>query len=113
MIENYQFGKIVIDGVTYTKDVIVTKEKVIANWWRKSGHELCVADIEHVIDQYSPEKLIVGTGKFGMVKVLPETKEFLAKRNVQLQAYHTRKACEVFNAEFNEKNVVGAFHLTC
>jgi len=40
MIEHYSFGRIVIDGKEYTKDLIIYPDKIRANWWRKEGHKL-------------------------------------------------------------------------
>jgi len=40
MIESYKFGEILIDGVTYTSDVIIYPDSVDFKWWRKEGHLL-------------------------------------------------------------------------
>jgi len=48
-IDQYAFGKIVIDGKTYTSDVIIYPEKVDASWWRKEGHRLQPADLEKIV----------------------------------------------------------------
>ncbi len=113
MIEHYRFGKIVIDGVSYKRDVIVTPEKVIPDWWRRKGHECCVSDIQDVIEEFQPEVLILGTGQFGMMKVLPETEAYLQEKNVKLESLKTSSACELFNSMSQQARVVGAFHLTC
>ena len=44
-IEDYRFGRVVIDGRAYTSDVIVFPDRVKDNWWRNEGHELCPADL--------------------------------------------------------------------
>ncbi|NOZ61097.1 MAG: hypothetical protein GXO74_05405 [Calditrichaeota bacterium] len=113
MIEYCSFGKIIIDGVTYRRDVIVTPEKVIPDWWRRKGHELCVADIASVIEKYQPELLIVGTGQFGLVKILRETQEYLQGKSVRLISQKTGKAYKLYNEASGKATVVGAFHLTC
>lgn len=33
-IEDYEFGRITIDGATYTSDVIIRPEGVDDSWWR-------------------------------------------------------------------------------
>ena len=43
-IDSYSFGRIVINGKTYTSDVIIFPDKVDASWWRKEGHLLQLAD---------------------------------------------------------------------
>lgn len=62
MIESYDFGRIVIDGVTYTADVIVLGNRVKGRWWRKEGHVLHVSDINETVEAFAPEVIIVGTG---------------------------------------------------
>ena len=54
MIDSYIFGKIVIDGQDYDRDVIVYPDYVERNWWRKEGHELCIDDIKSSIERESP-----------------------------------------------------------
>jgi len=112
-IEEYKFGCMVVDGKTFTRDLIICRDKIIENWWRKEGHKLAVADIEDVLQKQEPEILIVGKGKFGLMKVLPETKEFLNTLGIQLIAMNTSEAVKEYNQLSDEKNVVGAFHLTC
>ena len=47
-IDSYQFGEIVISGKEYSSDVIIFPDRVIDNWWRETGHELCLEDITEV-----------------------------------------------------------------
>ena len=49
-IESYRFGHIVIDGQSYTRDVILLADRVIPNWWRKEGHALYPEDLAAVAD---------------------------------------------------------------
>ena len=35
LIESYDFGRITINGIVYTKDVVITGEKTIDSWIRK------------------------------------------------------------------------------
>ncbi|MFQ5824607.1 MAG: Mth938-like domain-containing protein [bacterium] len=114
MIDSYSFGKIVIDGKEYNRDVIVYPDYVEPNWWRKQGHQLCVEDIKSRIEKESPEILIVGTGAYGQVVILDSTKEFLERRGIKLIAEETGKACTTYNHQIkSNKKVLGAFHLTC
>ena len=114
MIDAYQFGNIVIDGIPYTKDVIITTSGVQADWWRKEGHKLQLEDIQSVIDAARPKSLVVGTGKFGILKVNDSVKDYLESRKINLHAEPTDKAIKIYNRlVLIEKKVVGAFHLTC
>ncbi|MGB9440927.1 MAG: hypothetical protein WCB15_23500, partial [Desulfobacterales bacterium] len=40
MIEKYSFGKIVVNGVTYTNDIKIVQGRVVSDWWRKKGHSV-------------------------------------------------------------------------
>ncbi|OQY18037.1 MAG: hypothetical protein B6I35_13630 [Anaerolineaceae bacterium 4572_32.2] len=44
-IESYRFGRIIIDGQTHSKDVIILPDRVIENWWRQEGHALHLDDL--------------------------------------------------------------------
>ncbi|HDL64334.1 MAG TPA: hypothetical protein ENH12_02985 [Proteobacteria bacterium] len=68
MIENYHFGRIVIDGKTYTSDVIIFPDRIREEWWREDGHSLSLKDIEEVLT-LRPDILIVGTGNASLMRV--------------------------------------------
>lgn len=112
LIDSYSFGRIVIDGKTYTSDLILYPDKIDDSWWRKSGHILQKEDLTDVI-QYNPEVLIVGTGANGLMKVPDETKEFVESKGIELIVEETKKAYETYNELKKEKKIVAAFHLTC
>jgi hypothetical protein len=114
MIQEYSFGKMVIEGETYDKDLIIAGGEVIPNWWRNKGHNLQLSDIKNVLNEHQPEVLVVGKGQFGMMNISTEIKEYLSEHNIELIHKKTGTAVQFFNKHYNEgKNVVGAFHLTC
>ena len=112
-IDSYQFGKIVIDGVDYSKDCLILDGVVQANWWRKQGHLLSAEDLQPIIAA-KPSLLIVGCGASGLMKVSDEVREVLLEENIQLEAVDTAKAVERFN-ELSQTsvNIAAALHLTC
>lgn len=112
MIKSYNFGNIIVDGKKYTSDLIIFPDKIIDNWVRKKGHELNPDDIEDII-QYNPDYLVIGKGAYGFMKISRKTKEILKSNDIELIALKTKKACKKFNEISEEKDVVGAFHITC
>lgn len=112
MIDSYGFGRMKINGITYTSDLIVFSDHVKSDWWRIEGHKLHIKDLDEVI-KMKPEILVVGTGYYGIMKVLPETENRLKAEGIQLIAEKTRNAYHTYNDLSTSKNVVGAFHLTC
>jgi len=113
LIESYDFGRIVIDGVAYTSDVMVMGEKVMAGWWRKEGHLLHIEDIDGCLEEFLPQVVIVGTGYNGMMRVPEETKQYFQKEGIELMVERTERACELFNRLAGSKRTLAALHLTC
>jgi hypothetical protein len=112
MIDAYDFGRIVINGTAFTSDVIIFPDHVKDEWWRKDGHILHIEDIGTIIKE-KPEVLIVGTGKYGVMKVPVQTREYIESNGIDLIVEPTDKACEVYNQISREKKAVAALHLTC
>lgn len=113
-IESYSFGNMVIQGQTFSNDLIILPhEEIIDNWWRKQGHKLLPEDLNEVINS-SPDTLIVGQGASGGMTVATKTKKILSSENIELISSNTRKAYKIFNQEQKKnKKLAGAFHLTC
>lgn len=112
-IDSYQFGKIVIDGVDYTSDLIILGDEVQSDWWRKQGHSLSADDVKTIL-KAKPSVLVVGCGASGLMDVPDQTRQALKERNIQLEAFDSYKAVQKFN-ELSEAgvNVAAALHLTC
>ena len=111
-IESYRFGSITVNGKTYNSDIIIYPDRVRDSWWRKSGHSLCLEDIEEVL-AFKPDLLIVGQGKPGLMSVPPSVRETVRQRGIELAAMPTEKAVRRYNELSGEKRVVAAVHLTC
>ena len=112
MIETYSFGRIVINGKTYTSDIIIYQNRVDNSWWRKSGHLLQKDDLKEII-RYEPETLVVGTGRYGLMKITDETIQFLESKGIKLIIEETKQACKTYNELEGKRKIAGAFHLTC
>lgn len=121
-IESYGFGCIVIDGETYTKDVIILPDRVIGNWWRQEGHALHPGDLADIVDlsapavapsEIRPQVLVVGQGAQGQMRVTSETQQALQASGIQLIAQPTEEACQTYNHLREQRKVAAALHLTC
>jgi len=114
MIESYGFGHMVIDKFPYDKDLIVFRNQVKSNWWRKEGHKLQFEDIKDILEETQPKVVVVGKGKFGLMRVAQEVEDYLNAHGIKLYAEPTEKAVKIFNRLIlTEDKVLGAFHLTC
>jgi len=113
IINSYKFGQMIVDGITYTRDLIITPTQVIPNWWRQEGHLLQVDDLQQQVEAVVPEILVIGTGKFGLMKVPDSVRQIFAERDIETIAQNTGSAVKTFNEISANRKVVGAFHLTC
>lgn len=109
VIESYVFGRMRIYGVTYTSDLIVFPDCIKSDWWRIEGHKLRVEDLEEVL-RAKPEILVVGTGYYGLMKVLPETEKQLRAEGIRLITEKTEEAYKIYNKLSESNRVTGAFH---
>jgi hypothetical protein len=112
-ITDYQFGRIEIDGEIYRSDVIVSPENVVAGWWRRSGHNLTIADLDAVLNT-RPDTLVIGCGYFGRMQVPAATRSFLEGKGIRVEVGTTTDAVRRFNRlQQQAARVVAALHLTC
>ena len=112
MIEDYSFGRIVIDGREYTSDVVIHPDYIDDCWWRQEGHRLQLADLEEILAA-SPEVLVVGTGANDLMRIAPEVEQTMAQTGVELIALSTEQACRRYNELQDQKRTIAALHLTC
>lgn len=112
-IDDYEYGKITIDGEEYTDDVIIYSDHVEGEWWRDEGHAVHKKDVEKIIEE-PPEVFIIGKGSQGRLHLLPETRRALENQGVEVIKKKTDRAFRIFNKMVEEdKDVVAVLHLTC
>jgi len=111
-IDSYSFGRIVINGETYTSDVIIYPGRVDSSWWRKEGHRLQFADVEEAV-QAKPEILVIGTGYDGVMSVPVETIDHIVRLGIEVKVERTSKAVKMYNELQHAKTVIAALHITC
>jgi len=113
MIEQYSFGRIVIDGCEYTSDIIIFPEgRVKDTWWRKNGHQLLAVDIEELIDA-SPDIIVAGTGANGLMEPEPGLETTLSARGIAFESFPSAKAVNAYNRLCGAKKIGACFHLAC
>ena len=112
MIESYGFGKITVDGKKYRSDIVIYPERTVDGWWRAQGHDLYQEDIREILE-YGPRLLIIGTGKFGMMKVGESVRNIIRDRGIEFIVSNTPEAVRSYNEASGAKKTVAALHLTC
>lgn len=111
-IEEYEYGRIVVDGREERRDLILTRSGIHPNWWRENGHSLTLDDLQAVLAE-PPEILVVGTGTSGNMRPVPGLETELGSRGIQVEIMPTLEAVNRFNELLGVRNVAAALHLTC
>jgi hypothetical protein len=112
MIEHYEFGRMRVDGRTYSADLIILPQLVRASWRRQEGHRLSLGDLEDVFRE-DLRALVVGTGFFGLMRVDDNVKRAAREKGLELHVDKTKRATAVFNRLAAQMRTAGVFHLTC
>ena len=111
-IEHYSFGQIRIDGQDYSRDLIITPNRILQNWRRIAGHNLAVQDLDAIFAD-PPNTLIIGQGSDGRMLVPNETRTALEAAGIHIIAAPTQEACRRYNAMRDHRKTAAALHLTC
>ena len=111
-IDDYQFGKIVINGEVHKKDVIILPSRIISGWRREEGHVLHVSDLQEVLAAH-PQVLIIGLGAYSRMRVTSEVVNALGAARIEMISLDTGNACKVYNNRSKISEVAAALHLTC
>ena len=114
-IDQFTFGSIRIDGVTYDHDVVIARGRVRKRKKKASkpfrgafGHT--PVSIEENIP-WDCRCLVVGTGANGVLPVMDEVKQEAARREVDLLTVPTSEAIRALLAEPKDTNAI--LHVTC
>jgi hypothetical protein len=110
-IEEYEFGRIVVDGQEERRDLIILPNRVVRNWWRKDGHSLVLDDLEDVLGEL-PVHVVVGTGAAGQLRPDPEAIRQLEERGVKVEQMRTPDAVRRY-LDLDPAKTAAALHLTC
>jgi len=100
-----------VDGSEERADVIVLPGRAARNWVRRKGHALAIEDLAEVLDEL-PERLVVGTGAGGRMRVDPAVIERLQERGITVESMATVEAVRRYG-ELDEAITAAALHLTC
>jgi hypothetical protein len=113
MIEKYSFGSITISRKRYNSDLKIINGKVHPDWWREKGHTVTVDEVTDILNA-KPDYLIIGSGKFGLMKLSDKLRRHLSDCGVEVIVERSKTAVKIYNKMYADgKNVAGAFHLSC
>jgi len=114
------FGWIEIDGKRWEKDVLITADGRVRKRPKKlskpysTGHTpLGPEEIESAV-KGKPDVLVVGTGQWGALPILPAARRVAEEHGVALEAVTTPEASKRYRKLVDKgRRVAAIFHLTC
>ncbi len=113
MIEEYEFGRIVVKGRHYTSDIIVHPDGVEEGWWREKGHRVSVKDLDKIL-QLNPEVVVFGRGANSRVMIEREARRYLESKGIEVYEDDSYSAIKIFESFIRSgRKAVLAIHLTC
>ncbi len=110
------FGEIEIEGERYDHDIVIEAGKISKRTKKASkvfrdsyGHTPLSA--KEVIP-WGSKQLIVGTGMYGSLPIMPEVHEEAKRRGIQVVALPTQDACKLIS-NLKKKETYAILHTTC
>ena len=115
-IDRTTFGSITVAGEVFEHDVIIRlngevkkRKKRLSKAIYGTSHVVSLAEAEHICE-VGAERLIIGTGQSGMVKLSNEAAEYFKQKSCPVQLLPTPQAIHAWNRA--EGAVIGLFHVT-
>ena len=116
-IDRTMFGSITIEGEIYNRDVMIRlsgkvkkRKKKLSKRVYGTSHTISLDEAKHVY-QKGAERLIIGSGQFGLVGLSDEAAEYFERKGCQVDLVPMKEAVEVWNEA--QGPVIGLFHVTC
>lgn len=111
-----EFGEIEVEKERYDYDVVIEAGQVrkrkkgpSKEYRERTGHT--PLSIKEDIP-WGGSQLIVGTGAYGRLPIMPEIEQEAARRGIRLVAVPTEKACKLLK-DLKAKDVYAILHTTC
>ena len=111
-----RFGSIEVEGREYENDIVIEggrvrerKKKPSKRYRDEFGHTPLSADEEL---PWGGGQLIIGTGAYGSLPIMPQVLEEARRRGVDLAAIPTEEACRLI-AGLDRREVHAVLHVTC
>ena len=110
------FGEIEIDGQRYAHDVVIDGDKIrkrakkASKAYRETYGHTPLSLGENL--PWDGRQLMVGTGRYGRLPVMPEVVQEAERRKVELVIVPTEEACLLLT-DCKDKNIHAVLHVTC
>jgi hypothetical protein len=110
------FGAIEIDGKRYDHDVVIDggkirkRSKKASKAYREAYGHTPLSLGENL--PWGGRRLIIGTGMYGRLPVMPEVVQEAERRKIELVVVPTEAACRLL-ADRQDRDVHAVLHVTC
>ena len=110
VIRAYAPGQITVNQDVYTNSLVVTPDRIVADWGPRSVTDLTAVDFE-TIGALEPEVVLLGTGARLTFPAAELTRPLMIAR-IGFEVMDTGAACRTYNVLMNEgRRVVAALLL--
>ena len=117
VIDGTGFGSITIDGVDFGHDVLIRLDGQVKKRKKKlskaiygTSHTISLDEARHVYED-GVERLIIGTGQYGLVRLSDEASDYFERHGCQVDLLPSPEAIQAWNAA--QGAVIALFHVTC
>ncbi len=116
-IDHTRFGSITIEASVSEHDVIIRlngqvekRKKKLSKAVYGTSHIVSLDEARYIYED-GAERLVIGTGQQGLVRLSSEAAEYLQRVKCQVELLPTPEAIQAWNQ--SEGAVIGLFHVTC
>jgi hypothetical protein len=116
-IDRTQFGSITVAGTVLEHDIIIRLDGTVKKRKKKlskaifgTSHIISLDEAIHVYET-GAERLIIGTGQQGMVKLSDKAADYFQRQKCPVELLPTPQAIRTWNEA--EGAIIGLFHVTC
>jgi len=110
------FGEIEVDGERYDHDIVIEagevkkRKKGDSKRFRDEYGHTPLSAVENI--PWGGEQLIIGTGVYGKLPIMPAVEAEAKRRGIKLVAIPTEQACQLLGS-LNRKDTFAVLHVTC
>jgi hypothetical protein len=116
-ISDTGFGYVVLEGSRIEHDVVIRlsgkikrRKKKLSKEIYGTSHVISMAEAKYIY-QDGAERLIIGSGQFGLLTLSAEAADYFKKKKCKVDLQPTPKAIGRWNEARGA--VIGLFHVTC
>ena len=116
-IDKTGFGYLQVESSKIKHDIVIRlsgeikkRKKKLSKAVYGTSHKISLEEARH-IHQDGAERLIIGSGKFGLVELTQGAADYFKNMNCMVDLQPTPRAARLWNKA--EGNVIALFHISC